>query len=156
MEIKFAFYKAYEAPGKTWYDWVIAKWTRGPYSHVELIVDDMMYSSSPRDGHVRSKKHKYDPATWDYIPVTITIKDYKRFIKFWNQTESFKYDWLGILGFVLPLHDDPKKYFCSEWTSKAGIIMGINCLYIKEPSRLSPNKLAKTLIENGYKIENKG
>jgi len=154
MQIKYAFYKAFEAKGAKKDDVIIAKWTRGPYSHVELIVlDDVMCSSSPRDGGVRCKEHIYDKSTWDYITIDVETQDITRYTKFYEVTKRLKYDWLGIVGFVLPVHDNPKKYFCSEWTSKAGIIMGIECLYTKEPSRLSPNKLAKTLLASGYKLD---
>jgi len=154
MVVKYAFYKAFEAKDAEISDKIIAKWTRGPYSHVELIAPDgTMCSSSPRDGGVRCKEHTYNKSTWDYITIDIDIQDMSRYISFIKETKGLKYDWLGIAGFVLPVHDNPKKYFCSEWTSKAGIIMGIECLYTKEPSRLSPNKLASTLLEAGYKLD---
>jgi len=154
MEIKFAFYKAFEAKGAGKDDWIIAEWTRGPYSHVEIIApDDVMCSSSPRDGGVRCKKHVYDKSTWDYISIDVDQNGTDRYVKFCSETQGMKYDWLGILGFVLPIHDDPEKYFCSEWSTRAGIIMGIECLYTKEPSRISPNKLAKILLNAGYKLD---
>jgi len=154
MVFRYAFYKAFEAKGASIKDKIIAKWTHGPYSHVELVAPNgMMCSSSPRYGGVRCKPHVYDKSTWDYITVNISNFAYFAYTKFCDETLGLKYDWLGIAGFVLPIHDNPKKYFCSEWTSKAGIIMGIECLYPKEPSRLSPNKLAKTLLAGGHKLD---
>ena len=154
MKVKYAFYKAFEAKGAKKDDWIIAKWTRGPYSHVELIAPDgVMCSSSPRDRGVRCKKHVYDKTTWDYITIDVETQDITRYTTFYEKTKGLEYDWLGVIGFVLPVHDEQEKYFCSEWTSKAGIIMGIKCLYTKEPSRLSPNKLATTLLKAGYKLD---
>ena len=150
--ITFAFYKA-TAPHADWSDKTISWWTKGPYSHVELIFDNMMHSSSPRDGHVRSKPHKKDYDTWDYINVEIDGAGITRIRKFFEKTAGHRYDWPGILGFVIPVYDSEKKYFCSEWCSKAGIIGGIECLFDKNPSRISPNRLANILIkEGGYEL----
>jgi hypothetical protein len=148
--IEFAFYKK-SAPRANWADEIISWWTNGPYSHVELIIDGVMYSSSPRDGYVRCKPHIYDPLSWDYIDVSVSDRDIDRIKKFFTKTENRKYDWLGILGFIIPVHDSEQKYFCSEWCTKAGIIGGIECLYDKNPSRMSPNRLAYTLLKAGYK-----
>ena len=149
--VKFAFYKK-TAPGADWTDKVISWWTKGPYSHVELIIDGIMYSSSPRDGRVRCEPHKYDTATWDYIEVLVSTQDKNRIKKFFLKTEGRTYDWLGIAGFVVPVHDSEKKYFCSEWCTKAGIIGGIECLFDKNPARMSPNRLANSLLAAGFKI----
>jgi len=148
MIITYAFYKA-TAPRADWTDKVIAWWTKGPYSHMEIIIDGNMYSSSPRDGKVRSKVHKWDNDTWDYIDVEIDLKDAQRIKMFYEKTKGHNYDWFGILGFVLPVHDSEKKYFCSEWGSKASIIGGVSCFYDKNPSRISPNRAARILHEEG-------
>ena len=150
MEIYYAFYKAFEAKGRDYTDWIIAHWTLGPYSHVEIIVDDCMYSSSGRDGGVRRKKHTYDSSSWDYVPIEVSDDAIEKLDKFYEMTMNCKYDWLGILGFVLPVHDSENRYFCSEWCSKAGIIMDIDCLYDKNPARISPNRLSRILLKEGY------
>ena len=147
--IAYAFYKAFEAPRADWTDRLIAKWTKGPYSHVEIIIDGYMYSSSPRDGGVRRKKHRVDMTTWDYILIPENQINEKIILDFFKMTNNAKYDWLGIAGFVIPVHDNEQKYFCSEWTSKAGALAGIKCLYNKNFARLSPNKLARVLKEEG-------
>jgi len=145
--IKIAFYKK-TAPKANWIDKIIAWWTKGLYSHVELIVENEMYSTSPRDGHVRKKKHIYDKNTWDYLTLKITEKDYKKFLNFFEQTQGLKYDWFGIFGFISPISDREDKYFCSEWVTKALIIVGINKLFPIEPSKTSPNRLYKLLNKN--------
>ena len=152
-EIYFAFYKAYEAAGRDFTDLVIASWTHGPYSHVEIVVDGCMYSSSGRDGGVRRKPHSLNPASWDYIAVQVEDDAIKKLDKFFEMTLECKYDWMGILGFVLPVHDSEKRYFCSEWCSKAGIVLDIECLYNKNPARISPNRLARILLKEGYELK---
>jgi len=141
MAIKVAFYKANQ-PKATWQDKLIAWKTGGIYSHVELILSDgYMYSTSPRDNGVRKKKHKYDTEVWDYIDLGVPREKEKEILKFFAATKGKKYDWLGILGFVLPLADRENKYFCSEWVTKALIIAHVRKLYTKEPSKESPNSL---------------
>ena len=141
--VKIAFYKGLSAPGRDWTDWLICRWTRGKYSHVELIIEGYMYSTSPRDGKVRRKKHIEDNETWDYIEVKDI--EVKHIIKFYNMTADEKYDWLGILGFVIPLKDRTNKWFCSEWVSNSLKIAGYEKLWKLEPSKISPNKLYKLL-----------
>ena len=152
MEIMFAYYKAFEAPGRNWTDWVIAKWTNGPYSHMEIVIGDYMYSSSPRDGHVRKKPHKFDKNTWDYIKVQVDQRDIDNFHYFFDKVQGRKYDWLGIMGFVLPVHDSEKKFFCSEFCTKAGIVMNVKELFDKNPPRVSPNRHAEIMLRSGYEF----
>lgn len=140
---KVAFYKGLSAPNRNWTDWLICKWTRGKYSHVEIIVDDYMYSSSPREKGVRRKKHTFDNNSWDYIDIEYLNES--DILKFFLMTENSKYDWLGILGFILPFKDRTNKWFCSEWVSNAMKISGCESIWKLEPSKISPNKLYKVL-----------
>ena len=142
MSCKVAFYKGLSAPNRDWTDWLICKWTKGQYSHTELIVNGFMYSSSPRDGKVRCKPHKIDNKTWDYIEVEANQKD---ILEFFKMTKGDKYDWFGILGFIIPIKDRTHDWFCSEWVSNALKISGCKKLWTKEPSKISPNKLYKIL-----------
>ena len=143
MSCKIAFYKGLSAPGKDWTDWLICKWTRGPYSHVELVIGDYMYSSSPRDGKVRRKTHIFDDKTWDYVEID-NINE-QNIIEFYDITRGNNYDWLGILGFIIPIKDRTNKWFCSEWVSNALKISGYEKLWKQEPSKISPNKLYRIL-----------
>jgi hypothetical protein len=143
--VKVAFYKANQ-PHADWKDKLIALYTKGKYSHVELIISDIMYSTSPRDGEVRAKKHKFDENVWDYIEIdNIEIS---KVIEFFKMTKDQKYDWMGILGFIIPFKDRTNCWFCSEWVSNALKISGCKKLWKQEPSKISPNKLYKILKGN--------
>ena len=48
--------------------YAIAAWTRSPYSHCEVVIDDICYSSSLRDGGVRAKRIDLSGAHWDVVP----------------------------------------------------------------------------------------
>jgi len=142
--LTIAFYKAKNNKNATFIDKVIAWWTNGDYSHVELIIDDSMYSTSPRDGKVRAKKHTPDN-NWDYINIDNINTDVV--FDFFMMTQDKKYDWLGIFGFVIPTKDRTNHWFCSEWVSNALKISGCKKLFTKNPSKLSPNDLYKILTQ---------
>ena len=142
--VKVAFYKGLSAPRRDWTDWLICKWTKGQYSHTELIINGFMYSSSPRDGRVRAKPHKIDNKTWDYIEVEASKEN---ILTFFKMTKDDKYDWFGILGFIIPIKDRTHNWFCSEWVSNALKISGCKKLWTKESSKISPNKLYSLLKE---------
>ena len=102
-----------------------------------------MYSTSPRDGEVRKKEYIYNENVWDYLEVKDVNVD--KILTFYKMTKGLKYDWLGILGFILPFQDRTNRWFCSEWVSNALKISGYKKLWVKEPSKISPNKLYKIL-----------
>jgi hypothetical protein len=137
-----AFYKAHQCD---WTDKLIALWTKGKYSHVEIVVESdvnnlLMYSSHPNDGGVRRRLHKYDPTKWEYINIDL---DYNILLGIYNKTKNDSYDFSGILGFIIPFRDRENKWFCSEWVSNVLKCNGDKRFYILAPSRISPNKLYK-------------
>jgi len=112
----------------------VSWWTRGPYSHVELILDDgISVSSSFRDGGVRYKNINYSNVdNWDFIeigPEPTWMRD--RISGILGQ----KYDWMGLIGFVFRrVGDDRNKKFCSETL--------MYLLMYLEAWRFDPNTLA--------------
>jgi len=139
MEIKVAFYK-----GKgSWYSKLIRWWTKGKYSHTEIIIDGYQYSSVDGIG-VRKKKHT--PSNeWDYV--TLYGLNVDSILNFFDITNTCKYDKIGILGFIIPLKDRSNEWFCSEWCSNALKISGFMKMWDKEPNKISPNRLYR--IVNG-------
>ena len=107
--MQIAFYK-----GKGgWFNKAIRLWTRSNYTHVELIIDDVWYSSSHTDGGVRSRVISGDSGNWDIYEVD---GDSGWALLMYEVAEPCKYDWFGIfLSQVLPLglHMN-NRYFCSE------------------------------------------
>ena len=152
-KILVAFYKANNT-NASWKDKLIAWYTNGPYSHTELILIDgnkhIMCSSSPREGMVRCKPHTIDNDSWDYVEVEISHKDIDTIKDFYNSILGMRYDWSGILGFILPTQDRTDRWFCSETVSNALKIIGFRPMWYLEPSRVSPNKLYKLLRDAGY------
>ena len=96
-------------------DRVIRKWTKSKYSHVELIINNISYSASSRDGGVRKKTINYEAENWRIFDLK-NIFDINLALKFLNQNLGQKYDHKGIfLSQVINLDKHNKnKYFCSE------------------------------------------
>lgn len=134
--MKVAFYK----DRTQFLDSLIAWWTRGPYSHIELVFErdgkTLCASSSPRDGGVRIKEIELDPNRWDVIE--IQGYDEQKAIKWFSSRVGAKYDFVGLFGFVVsPLPEDRLKYFCSEAIAYA--------LGYADGWRFSPNSLYAVL-----------
>jgi len=140
--IQVAFYKANQ-PKATWLDKLISFYTKGPFSHVELIIDGYQYSSSPRDGGVRKVPHKLDHTVWEYIELNNI--ETNKILTFFEETKYAKYDYTGILGFIFLNKDSEKKWFCSEWVTRALIIGGYNKLFPIKESITSPNRLYRLI-----------
>lgn len=95
--------------------------TRGKYSHCEIVVDMgngryACYSSSYRDGGVRCKTMELDPQKWDLYPLAIRPAQIEYYFE---ATKGSGYDLLGALGVVSGLRHRADKYFCSEWCFNA-------------------------------------
>ena len=151
-KIKIAFYKA-NGKHATWKDKLIAWWTDGPYSHVEYVYEEngkyYQCSASPKEGVVRCKEHIYDPSIWDYIDLEISDKNYMVAKQFYKTINGMKYDWAGILGFVLPIfRDRDNMWFCSETVTNVFKIFGYRTFWLVDPSETDPNKLYRLLNEH--------
>lgn len=113
--VQLAFYKA----KGDWVDKVIRWWTSSKYSHCEVVIGDEWFSSSPRDGGVRSMRMEdYNAEHWDIIGYPgVSASDV---FDLFRKTKGSKYDFIGILfSQVLPigLHSSTK-WYCSEWAAE--------------------------------------
>lgn len=106
-------------------DRAVRLFTRGPYSHVELVRHKpkawgkfFALSASGRDGGVREKQIQYDPEKWDFVAIPwVAQSSYDR----GKDLIGARYDYLGILLsqlFKLQSHDRDK-WFCSEFCAHA-------------------------------------
>lgn len=125
------------------FDRVVQWWTRGPYSHVEIVTHRSYsgaaacISSSWLDGGVRGKWIHLRPDRWDVFEVE---GDSQAAIAWLERHQGKPYDTLGLLGFVFrPMKDNRRRWFCSE---AVAAILGY-----PEPWRFSPNDLANVLTK---------
>lgn len=113
MKTQLAFYVAEHG---SYTDKVIAWWTDSNYSHVELVIDDVWYSSSPKDKKVRKKKIKPKQGHWDFVDVATTLEEKELMKQMFQDVEGNKYDWVGIVfSQIFPLNQHyEQRWFCSE------------------------------------------
>ena len=102
--------------------------TGGEHSHVEMIFPQLTitdqkrrrelqlcFSSYEKEGGVRFKFIHLDPKKWDIVPIEIPDNKLDELLAFSSSLADAKYDWLGIVKFVLPhVPERPDRFFCSE------------------------------------------
>jgi hypothetical protein len=111
--MKVALYKGKRGGFAGAFDAAVRWWTRGAYSHVELIFSDgMSASASARDGGVRFKDIEYHPDRWDIIEIEADEEYARAFIE---KRVGLGYDYFGLFGFVWRPHNGAASlWFCSE------------------------------------------
>lgn len=107
--------------------------TLSRYSHVELVIGGMCYSSSARDGGVRAKRIDLASGRWDVISIS---GDEARALAWFRAHEGNGYDWTGAARFLLPiLVQRGHKWFCSEAVAAM--------LHMSDPHQWTPGSLAR-------------
>lgn len=109
-------------------------WTRSIYSHCELVVDGVCYSSSIMDKGVRAKVIELEPAKWDVID--LPRANAQQIVRYFKGTDSNTYGWFSLVASQLfnRNQSDKTSQFCSEWCAAA--------LGIPNPAMYSPGALA--------------
>lgn len=120
---------------------LISWWTKGKYSHVEIVLSDgTSYSSSFMDGGVRGKHIQFNGSNWDFINVSSLVEEdvIKKNIE---KHIGKQYDLSGIIGFVYgPKKESKNKMFCSEFV--------MDVLGYQESWRFSPNTMFSVICKN--------
>lgn len=113
----------------------IQYWTGSPYSHCELVVDGLCYSSSAMDGGVRCKAIDLDLEKWDVID--LPWADGAQVAAYFRETDHHRYGWAGLVtSQLLNLNRETAgAQFCSQWCGAA--------LGLPAPSSLSPRTLGE-------------
>jgi hypothetical protein len=93
--------------------YAIRLWTWSRYSHAELVIDGVCYSSSERDGGVRKKVIDVRSGRWDVSPLPGVSSAAP--LKWFEEHATHKYDWANIARFVLPFLAHRKdRWVCFE------------------------------------------
>lgn len=129
MSVQLALYKA----KGNWLNRLIRWWTKSPYSHCELVVNGMCYSSSIRDGGVRGKVMALPADKWDVIDLPWADAGV---VQGWFDRHAHdRYGWIDlVLCQLLGMRRDSRGVFCSEACAAA--------LRYPNPTRFSPQTLA--------------
>ncbi|MEA2028956.1 MAG: hypothetical protein U9N49_08270 [Campylobacterota bacterium] len=155
--MKIASYKAFQSHGRL-LDKVIARLTRGQYSHTEIIFSNgQSFSISPREKKIRFKEIDFKEERWNIIELDITEEDEKKLYNYAVMLEqkTFSYDYTGAIFSIVPLCiQKANKFFCSELAvkvlNKVEAFWHLNdgCLYT--PSKLN-NEIEKFMKEKKRK-----
>lgn len=88
--------------------------TWSKYSHAELLIDGVCYSSSSRDGGIRSKVIDLNTGRWDLFEIKRPVNP--EAVKQWFAAhEEMKYDWRGIIRWAVPfISHHPRQWVCYE------------------------------------------
>lgn len=125
----------YKGPAKglsaTLFHWGVRVWTNSKYSHCEIVIDEVCYSSSSRDGGVRTKRINLNDGKWDLIELPNLDVEYVK--KFYELTKDNKYDYLALINFVVRLFPQSDvRWICSEWCGRAQRLAGAHKLHIQD------------------------
>lgn len=91
---------------------LIRFWTQSPYSHCELVFSDGKCGSShDLDCGVGLREIQFNPDQWDFFEVN---KDEASARQWFEEHSGMPYDYLGLLGFVIPLKSNPYRWTCSK------------------------------------------
>lgn len=130
MTVKLAMYKG----EGTFVNQFIRWWTGSIYSHCELVVGEVCYSSSLMDGGVRGKVINLGSGNWDLIELPWASGS--EVVDYFKKTDHQKY---GLTSLVINqlfnrnvLGEAP---FCSEWCAAA--------VGLPNPSPYSPATLGQ-------------
>lgn len=139
MKMKIAFYKATRPGLEGIFNVLVRWWTKGPYSHCELILEEYLDgtvlcgSASQLEGGVRLKRMALNPERWDVL--TAPLGNRETALGWFKQHQGAGYDYLGLLGFLArPVTGHQRRWFCSEAVGAA--------LGLAESWRFCPNTLA--------------
>jgi len=138
--MKVAFYKAFQ-PKATFLDKIIAIFSFGRYSHVELVFPNGdCFSISPRDKKGRFKKISLNEEQWDIIELDGAI-DARLLRRKAKTFLDYKYDYIGAIFSIMPFCiQKNKRIFCSEVVAnllkKSPIYSGLRDGCIYSPSEL--------------------
>ena len=130
MNVQLALRKSDTRIGARFIQW----WTGSIYSHCELVIDGVCYSSSVMDKGVRAKVIELDSGKWDVID--LPRANPQQIQRYFVATDSNTYGWLSLIASQLLNRNrtDKTSQFCSEWCAAA--------LGIPNPAMYSPCALA--------------
>lgn len=127
----------YKGPADDWKHkvahWLVCTLTWSKYSHIELVIRGICYTSSFRDHGVRTKKIDLLNGHWDIYPIEANESIA---LAWFDKHKGEPYDWIGMLRVCPLLRWLPKRNktsFCSE---AVGGMLGF-----RDPERFSPEKV---------------
>lgn len=137
--MKIAFFKGRHPGLKGLFGVLVKWWTRGDFSHVELVADgpdatglSTCWSSTFLDGGVRKASIDLSTSDWVVVDLPVTAAERAAAIEWFDSHKGQPYDVRGLFGFVIRrVPGERGRWFCNE---SIGAALGI-----PEPWRFDPN-----------------
>lgn len=146
MSVKIAFYRG--PPRRWWHKLshlLICFFTTSAYSHCEIVIDGVCWSSSARDGGVRQKQIDLTDGKW--IVLDVPNADADSAWKWFLAREGKSYDYMGVVRFLLPfVWQGRDKWFCSEAVAES--------LGLHDPEGITPQHLYDWICDENNRTRN--
>lgn len=129
-------------------DSLIRWWTNSKYSHCEILFDNgLIFSADAWNSKAVRYTSKFTLDNWDVISIPLNEATVN-YIKMWcDDRVGMKYDWTGVLRFVLPiLPQIETRWFCSELCGAALKYAGVLSREV-DVHGLSPQGLYMQLLK---------
>lgn len=130
---------------------IIRKVCRGPVSHAEFITPDGFRLGSRFDGGVQKRLMNYENFSYE-VQIAIPCANAASVYALAESYIGTKYDWKGLLNFVLPGHDiaEVNHDYCSEFVDVVLRNTGVVRPSIFPPEETGPVDLLRMLEQIGH------
>lgn len=121
---------------------LIRWWTSSIFDHVEISLGNgKTIGARPRGGVQINDVKLIEAVNWCVAKPAIGLMDEQlaEIINFAKSQVNKKYDWLGVIGFVIDRNiNDPNRWFCSEFVERCFKHGKYPLIPRKSPSMTSP------------------
>lgn len=119
----------------------ITRWRlASQWCHGGIVIGDTLYQVNARNG---LHSCGYTPERWWHLD--LGSEGEERALDLFRELEGTEYDYLGVLGFGLPVRGDDDRLYCFEWCAMA---MGVPHHRWMTPERL----LAHITIKHDWSV----
>jgi len=150
--IKLAFYKNYKRDILDYsiavFQFLFLAGKHSKYTHTEINIRGLSYTSSYVDGGVRKKKINYSEENWEVLEFEVSAESVDKMLSFFENEEGKKYDLLNIF-FAQFLHipiERKDRWICSEICAKM-LDLTDEFKMKHRPVYYSPAKLHKEIMK---------
>ena len=132
--------------GKGFLDWLIRCYTGSDYSHAFLFEGNTKIEAIAPVGVRKANLTDYSPKSdIDVYDILLPEPKKKKMWEYMNSQIGKKYDYKGVLHFVLPFWRQSKyRFFCSELIAEAMAYAGV--ILAKKPEEYTPGDLSNLTI----------